>query len=243
LLLHGIQAETRAAWIAWIVLFGLIALFAPKRRLVVIGLVAFPLILMLIRPYVQVIWNNFAETQATFSALSSGNTARMGEDDLIREIGRRAGVAMFYARPVLGGGPGTFLQVKGQFIASGPKYEQFGPFNSWLLLLAEMGILTTAATGLAVLIPLTISVKLLLKTRNEVNWLAFSFSLGVLGMAIHLYFISAMYSFFWFYVSLAIASARLAKHSALDTQDTPVTVSLLNKISPLNGASFTPQKL
>ena len=144
--------------------------------------------------------------------LNGGSYATVSSDDRLRLLARDAGLRMFQARPIFGWGANRFDFLKPSFVGGDVSKEAVypGTFNSWLLMLVEMGGIGVLA-GLAVsLTPLVGSWFLLRRKRSEINTLAFGFALGVLGLVIHLLFIDLMFSFYWMHVAIALAALRLA---------------------------------
>ncbi len=214
LLLHGIAYETRSAWIVWSVMLVFITTrltFQRWARFLPLLVIVFSLIGFY---YLDRLQANWQQTQQTLTATLSGEDTRMSSDDRIRVYAQEAGLAMFRERPIVGWGPNMFITLKPQFVqASNKEARLTGAFSGWLTVLSEMGLLGVFALVAAVTIPL-FRTWLLFRRRGsqeqeELKWLAFGFALGAFGMAIHLFFISLMYSFYWFHVGLALAAARL----------------------------------
>jgi len=218
LVLHGVLLQTRAAWIAWVLILLLLALRLPFRRWgrylpLVIGLLGLAAFF-----YAGTLQANFEQTQQTLNATLEGDDAQMNSDDRIRLLAQQAGLAMFSERPLFGWGPNMFSHLKPEFVTESSK-EARNPnaFNSWLLILAEMGLVGVLPAALAALLPLLLVWRLLGRSapaeQRERQWLAFGFALGAFGLAVHLLFIGLMYSFYWLHVGLAWAAVRLAfKH-------------------------------
>jgi O-antigen ligase len=210
LILHGVEFQTRAAWLAWIIMLIFITSCLSWRRLGRLMFLLVPIIALLLFPYLSLFVKNLEQTQQTMTALSNENTSSINKDDLIREVGLRAGMVMFRERPLLGWGPGLYTSLLRQYSFGSERSFALGAFNAWLISLTEIGLFGVLATLALVLTPLWISWRQLRKTQNDYKWLAFAFVLSMLGLAIHLLFISLMYSFFWVHLGLALAGARLA---------------------------------
>ncbi len=207
---HGILNETRAGWLTWLVLLLAVGSRLPMKHLVRLS----PLILivgsLLIISYSQVLKSNISETSATLQGLKEEDQSLVGSDDRIRLLAYDAGVRMFHAKPVLGWGPNLYVTLKPAFVADSSKEAKFlGAFNSWLILLTEMGLVGLTCGALISLAPFAITWYMMYKQPTEINGLAFGFALGALGLAIHLLFIDLMFSFYWVHIGLALAAAGL----------------------------------
>jgi O-antigen ligase len=209
LILHGVQFQTRAAWLAWIIILIILIGCLPARRFVKLIFLVVPITILLLWPYASLFINNLEQTQLTVTALAGETSTSISEDDLIREVGLRAGLAMFREHPIVGWGPGLYASLLGQYSSGNDRSLALGAFNAWLISLAETGVIGVIATLSLVLTPLWISWKQLRRTQNDYKWLALAFALGVVGLAVHLLFISQMFSFFWVHLGLALTGARL----------------------------------
>lgn len=216
LILRGIEFQTRSAWIAWFFMLIVLITRVPLNRLMKWSVLALPVLILMLWSFRVVIENNLEQTQNTLSSISGTSDQSMNDDDFIREVGRQSGLAMFRASPLLGVGPGMLMPLKAEFSPYGSLYLKFGTFNAWLTILAENGLLGVSASLLIVLAPLGMSWLQTSKKPNDSTWLAFAFALGVFGFAIHLFFISLMFSFFWMHVGLALAAVRLAYLDRID---------------------------
>lgn len=215
LVLHGVLYQTRAAWIAWALILLLLALRLPFYRWgrylpLVIGLLGLAAYF-----YAGTLQANFEQTQTTLTATLEGGDAQMDSSDRIRLLAQQAGLAMFGERPLFGWGPDMFRRLKPEFVTETSKEARDpGAYNSWLLVLAEMGLVGVFPAALAALLPLLLAWRSLGRpaspARREVQWLAFGFALGAFGLAVHLLFIGLMFSFYWLHVGLAWAAVRLA---------------------------------
>lgn len=215
LVLHGVLLQTRAAWLTWILFLLLLALRLPFRRwarylplvILLLGLAAYF--------YAGTLQANFEQTQTTLTATLAGDEAQMNSSDRIRLLAQQAGLAMFHERPLFGWGPNMYTHLKPEFVTERSKEARNpGAYNSWLLVLAEMGLVGIFPAALAALLPLLLAWRSLGRpaspARREVQWLAFGFALGAFGLAFHLLFIGLMFSFYWAHVGLAWAAVRLA---------------------------------
>lgn len=218
LLIHGVRYETRAAWLAWaimlLVLFSCVNWQRWLRFMPVILIVA----AVSVAVYGTRIELNYAETSTTIlAAFGKSNYSTITPDDRLRLLARDAGLRMFQARPIFGWGANRFDFLKPIFVGESSKEADYpGAFDSWLILLAEMGLVGVAVGVIVSLAPLGISWLLILrKQKSEAAILAFGFSLGVLGLAIHLLFIDLMFSFYWIHVALALSALALATEKKL----------------------------
>ncbi len=215
LVMHGVLLQTRAAWITWILFLLLLALRLPLRH----WARYLPLVTLLLGLagyfYLGTLQANFEQTQTTLTATLAGDDAQMNSGDRIRLVAQQAGLAMFHERPLFGWGPNMYNHLKPEFVTGTSKEARHpNAFNSWLLVLAEMGLVGIFPAALAALLPLLLAWRSLGRpaspARREVQWLAFGFALGAFGLAFHLLFIGLMFSFYWAHVGLAWAAVRLA---------------------------------
>jgi O-antigen ligase len=213
LVYHGILYQTRGGWLAWIAMAIFIGFQTRGRSRVTfaVGIVGISLMGWLF--FSGVIRSNLAQTELSLQA-ALGNTSYdfTNQDDVARLVAGDAGLRMFYARPVFGWGPGAYTRLKPAFIINytGKQADYPGAFNSWLISLAEGGLIGTVVALAVFLLPLPLTWRALLKVRNPTTTLAFAFAVGVLGLSIHLTFIDLMYSFAWAHAGLALAASRLA---------------------------------
>jgi len=228
LVLHGVWMQTRAAWLAWLLMLVALALRLPLRR----WARYLPLVLLLFGAtgyfYLNTLQANWQQTQNTLTAVTEAEEDQIGSDDRIRLLAQQAGLAMFKEKPLLGWGPGMYSHLKPEFVTETSKEARNqGAFNSWLLALTETGLLGALAAALAALLPLLVIWRRLSlpapPQQREVQWLAFAFALGAFGLAVHLLFIGMMFSFFWLHVGLAWAGARLATQSPAVAPDTKLS--------------------
>ncbi len=212
MLVHGIQYETRGAWLSWLLVLPIILNRIPLKGwvrfipvILFVGLITFSI-------YAAVIDFNYNQAEIAIRAGlgQTDYTDVVSKDDRFRLMVRDLGIRMFWERPLLGWGANTFIFLQRQFATSETELLFSGAFNAWLALLVEMGLMGALA-GLAIsLAPLAITWSALRKQKNKNAELAFGFALGVLAMVIHLLFIDLMFSFYWAHVALALAAARLA---------------------------------
>lgn len=208
-LLRGIEFQTRAAWIAWVVVLLFIFIRIPLPKVLNWGVVLLPIVVLTLWAFQDVIASNLSQTQGTLLAIRESDVSTMNKDDFIREVGREAGLAMVRARPILGWGPGMFQKLKTGFNPYGNLYSDFGTFNAWLTILAENGTVGLLAALLPILTPSVICLRKVGKKPGATYWLAFAYALSVLAFSIHLLFISLMYSFFWVHVGLSLSAVRI----------------------------------
>lgn len=211
LFIHGIEYQTRAAWLAWALMLILILSRVSWTRwirfvpiVIVIGLITAVF-------YGSVIQDNYRQTSYTVTAAFGGNYSITSSDDRLRLLARDAGWRMFEARPVFGWGANRFDFLKPAFVEGTSKEADHpGAFDSWLIVLAEMGLFGLIASMMASLTPLISTWFLLRKRHTQITGLAFGFALGVFCLVIHLIFIDLLFSFYWIHVGLALAATRLA---------------------------------
>lgn len=212
LVIHGVQYETRAAWLSWlIILLALVSIVHWERwlRFLPIVLIMATIAILI---YGSRIEFNYRETATTMQVvLNGGSYSTVSSDDRLRLLARDAGLRMFQARPAFGWGANRFDFLKPNFVGGDLSKEAVypGTFNSWLLMLVEMGALGVLAGLIVSLTPLVGSWFLMRKKRTEINTLAFGFALGVLGLVVHLFFIDLMFSFYWIHVAIGLAALRL----------------------------------
>lgn len=172
LLIHGIQYQTRAAWLAWLVMLLVIISRAPLRRwgrfiplLIIVGLIAGI-------SYGAMIIANYQQTNSTiFAAFGQTNYATINPDDRLRLLAKDAGLRMFRARPLFGWGANSFNFLKPLYVSDPTTKEAMypGAFNSWLTMLVEIG-LVGLLSGLAIsLAPLVITWVVLQKQQRVAN--------------------------------------------------------------------------
>lgn len=208
---HGLLLETRGAWLAWLCIAVVIGLQSTTRaRLsLILGLAILSGVLLLL--FGDRIEANVSQTRASLQAAEEGDYININPDDLIRLVARNAGLRMFQERPVFGWGPNAYVSLKPLFVNyTGKAADLPGAFNSWLISLVEWGVIGTTVVLVVFLLPLFQSWKYAKLDRTLTNRLAFSFSLGVLALSIHLLFIDLFYSFVWAHVGLALTASRFA---------------------------------
>ncbi len=213
--------EARAGLIAQAAMF-LVALLAfPARRSVFfLGLFA-ALIFAMAVLFPEQIQRGLDQTIGTLQAVEteSIDELSMSSDDLARMVARNAAMDMYRQRPFTGWGPNTYVALKTEFaIAPSTKYiigregGALGAFNSWLMVLAEMGVFSTLVMAAIYLLPLPIAWRQVRANKTSpAARLAFAYALGLAGLAVHLYFIDLIYGTFeWLFVALAWAAVRIA---------------------------------
>jgi O-antigen ligase len=162
----------------------------------------------------QIIERNKSQTQTTISSFfgKEKDRSKIDKADQVRLYARDAGLRMFKQSPFVGLGPNTYVSMKPKFF-TGPSYLVWktteGAFNAWIIILAEMGLIGILATGIISVTPILLSLSALRKFRDDLGYLVFSFSLGLIGILIHLFFIDLFYSFAWTYIGLALASTNI----------------------------------
>lgn len=209
---HGFLLETRSAWLAWMAMAAMLGLRAPgwKKFVLIFGASLLASVIFLV--FGESITANLNQTRISLEVASGEiSISEINSDDLIRLVARDAGLRMFYARPIFGWGPNTYIRLKPQFLTYfGKASELPGAFNAWLIALAEWGLVGTTGAMLVFFFPLGASWFYLNKNPTLISYLALAFALAVLGMGIHLLFIDLMYSLVWAHLGLALAAARLA---------------------------------
>lgn len=212
LVFHGVLFETRAAWVAWILLIIILLTRLPLRRWIPFVLFVAILLSVISLANMDVIQRNFAQTQRLLTGLSEGDVGTLSNSDQTRRFALEEGLTMFYEHPILGWGPNMFSYLKPLFVTeNNPRASDRGAFNAWLKVLVDMGLVGVSLSALMVVYPL-LQIRLNLKnakSQAELNWIAFGFTLGTFGLAVHLLFIDAMFSFYWIHVGLALAATRL----------------------------------
>jgi O-antigen ligase len=221
IVVFSIYLQSRAGWIALLVMLGLAILVMHPRKIgYVLG--SLLLVIMLAWFYKGIVQTNVSQTVETVVSLveqpqGSIEEGMISPDDLIRVVARDAAQRMIEQRPWTGWGPGMFPLLKPAFAEGpskysvGPNGEVAGAFNAWLMLLAEMGIPITLVVAIIFLLPLFIIARALFtKSDRPIKALAFAFALGVVGLSIHLLFIDLLYgSFVWLQLGLALAALRV----------------------------------
>jgi O-antigen ligase len=216
-----ITFECRAGWLAGLVM--IIVVFATYRSFrpkFVLALASIFVLSSFI--YWDVIGENVAKTKSAVVAFfDSETTEPITGEDRARLIARDAGIRMFREHPILGWGPNIYVSIKPQF-SVGPESMVSddsikGAFDSWLVVLAEMGLFGLLAVGAIFLTPIFISWNRLRIEARGLSHLGFAYSLGLVGIALHLFFIDLLYSFAWTHLAIALSAARLnseLKHSS-----------------------------
>ncbi len=212
LVAHGMQYQTRAGWLAWVVI--VLVLFARLRgkRWMSFSVLIVALGVVLSVLYADIVMENWTNTRLAVQAFveqRSEKTKQSGDDLRVQRF--EAGWAMFLERPVLGWGPNQYhSQILLRKVA-GDRNEGAGAFNSWLIYLVDFGIVGTVLVMVAFLLPLFIIWRALGAHRsNETVYLTFGFALGALALTVHLFFIDLPYSFAWIHAGLALTAARIA---------------------------------
>jgi O-antigen ligase len=210
LVVDMVLTETRAAWFAAAIV-GVIAISQARlsRRLITVLIIGAVGVTMSFT-FEGVFERNISATQAAINALEgSGDSTDVVSGDRVRLVARDAGVRMFLARPILGWGPTLFADIKPSFAAGPTRYAIGSGFNSWLVLLDEMGLVGALVVGFAFVTPVLATYVQLRRRRDEISYLGFAFALGVAGLCIHLLFIDLLYSsFVWFHLALTMAFVR-----------------------------------
>lgn len=211
LITHGLQYQTRAGWLAWMVVALVLFARLRGRRWLSFGAVLVALAAVGSVLYADIVAENWANTRFAiqgFLERRPEETTQSGDDLRVQRF--EAGWAMFLERPVLGWGPNQYhSQILSRKVA-GDRNEGAGAFNSWLIYLVDFGLLGTSLAMTAFLLPLfTIWRVLGAQSSNETVYLAFGFVLGALALTVHLFFIDLPYSFAWLHAGLALAAARI----------------------------------
>ena len=216
---HGLLYQTRAGWLAWVGMIFAIGLQARSRSRIALIAGAASLVALGLVVFADTIDANLAQSRITAEAfLGEQSYSTVASDDLIRLVARDAGWHMFLQRPILGWGSNSYSRLKPAFVNyKGREANDPGAFNAWLIALVEWGIMGTAVVALIFLLPIWLSMRSLKKVQDKTTLLAFAFSLGTLGIAIHLFFIDLLYSFAFATAGLALAAARIALDSTRES--------------------------
>jgi O-antigen ligase len=220
IIIQAILYEARAGIIAEVTMIALALLGLPSRRvlyLVMLGALLIPIILFNFDVLVTRNVNQSLETLQT-AQTENINENEIDPSDLLRLVSANAAWDMYRQRPLTGWGPGMYPILKPQVALGNKKYTIgesgaiTGAFNSWLTLLAEMGVISTGEVAILFFLPFLLAFRMVHKVpRTSASYLAFGYSLGLVGLGIHLYFIDLIYSSFaWIFVGLAWASLRIA---------------------------------
>lgn len=211
LVTHGLQYQTRAGWLAWMVVALVLFARLRGRRWLSFGtlIVAFGAVSSVL--YADIVAENWANTRFAIQAFIEQRpeeTKQSGDDLRVQRF--EAGWDMFLERPVLGWGPNQYhSQILLRKVA-GDRSKGAGAFNSWLIYLVDFGVVGTALAMAAFMLPLFVTWRALGAQRsNEAVFLAFGFALGALALTVHLFFIDLPYSFAWFHAGLALAAAQI----------------------------------
>lgn len=225
LVTHGLQYQTRAGWLAWMVVALVLFARLRGRRWLSFGalIVAFGAVSSVL--YADIVAENWANTRFAIQAFVGENpdlATQSGDDLRVQRF--EAGKGMFLERPVLGWGPNQYHSQVILRKVVGDRNVGAGAFNSWLIYLVDFGIVGTALAMAAFVLPLLILWRALGAQRsNEAVFLAFGFALGALALTVHLFFIDLPYSFAWFHAGLALAAARIGMDALLQQNRTPQT--------------------
>lgn len=223
LVLHGIQYQTRAAWLAWVIVVALVFMrVQSEKRAVLIAMAVLAFTVMLLR-YGDILSENLKDTENVIAAVRTGDQDRAtgsGGGDALRIRAQNIAWDLFKTRPLTGWGPGSFSVYSP--LIGGVKAPE-AAFNSWLQSLAELGLIGTLPAAGAFALPLVVTWRAVRRYPDEVHLLAFGFALASAAIAIHLLFISLFYSFAWFHAGLALAAARLSLKDQRRTTGQAVT--------------------
>jgi O-antigen ligase len=207
--------ETRAAWIACILMLVLIFMRTRPSLLLATAAVSLLGLAMITVAFGDILQRNLAQTQNTIGALQGFVLDTASPDDRIRLAAEEAGLNMIRAKPWFGWGPNLFPLLKREFVVADTKALTGTSFNSWLLWMAEMGILGVLPVILTFVAPFVIILRQS-RSRNS-NYLAYAFSVGVMGLVSHLFFINMLYSFVWLNVGLVWAASRIVEELKVNT--------------------------
>jgi O-antigen ligase len=208
--------QTRAAWLAIVVILVLLTILLP-RRAVLIGMIAV-LGGIALFSYRDVIKQNILETQSSVTALRINSLKPAGEDDRIRLVSLQVGKHLFQERPILGWGPNIFPDLIKRTANAPEKYVTGGAFNSWLMLFAETGLVGGLPVMLAFAFPIIYIILRFNSVPGDIRYLYLAFAMGLLATAIHLLFIDLMYtSQVWLHLGLTMAGVQAIKLSNLVT--------------------------
>lgn len=211
LVVHGLQYQTRAGWLAWMVVALVLFARLRGRRWFSFGVLIVALGAVSSVLYADIVAENWANTRFAIEAFVGKDPELATQSgDNLRVERFEAGWDMFLERPVLGWGPNQYhSQIFSRRVA-GDRHEGGGAFNSWLIYLVDFGLLGTSLVMATFVLPLLLTWRALGAHRsNETVFLAFGFALGALALSVHLFFIDLPYSFAWFHAGLALAAARV----------------------------------
>lgn len=209
---HGLLLETRAAWISWMTIIFLIGFLSSTKIKLAILIGVSMISGVVFYFFSEKIETNFNQTRKTIeTTLEDTRISRMNPDDQIRLIANQAGIKMFKEKPIYGWGPNAYSKLKPKYAGSRLKAARLpGAFNSWLIIIAEMGILGLLSILYSVTYPIFQSIKYVRKIPSLLKSITFGFALSVLCLSIHLFFIDLFYSFVWAHIGLALSATRIA---------------------------------
>ena len=211
LVTHGLQYQTRAGWLAWMVVALVLFARLRGRRWLSFSVLFIASGAVLSVLYADIVAENWANTRFAIQAFVEQRpeeTKQSGDDLRVQRF--EAGWDMFLERPVLGWGPNQYHSQILLRKVPGDRSKGAGAFNSWLIYLVDFGVVGTALAMAAFVLPLFVTWRALGAQRsNEAVFLAFGFALGALALTVHLFFIDLPYSFAWFHAGLALAAARI----------------------------------
>ena len=215
LVTHGLQYQTRAGWLAWMVVALVLFARLRGRRWLSFSVLFIASGAVLSVLYADIVAENWANTRFAIQAFVEQRpeeTKQSGDDLRVQRF--EAGWDMFLERPVLGWGPNQYHSQILLRKVPGDRSKGAGAFNSWLIYLVDFGVVGTALAMAAFVLPLFVTWRALGAQRsNEAVFLAFGFALGALALTVHLFFIDLPYSFAWFHAGLALAAARIGVNS------------------------------
>jgi len=226
LVAHSLILQTRASWLAWVVIVLITFLYSRGRQRAALGKLLFALGLVGFVLFADIVIDNWANTKNAVMAFFERRPELVTQSgDELRVQRFEAGWSMFLEKPVLGWGPNQFhSQILLRKIA-GDRSTGEGAFNSWLIYLVDFGILGTSLTLMAFILPVALTGRTLrAHPANVTVKLAFGFALSALALAVHLLFIDLFYSFAWFYAGLALAATRISLETVVPGAKSPSAV-------------------
>ncbi len=211
LVYHGVLYQTRAGWLVWILMAAIVGWQTRGYARLVFAFGVMSLALGVAIFFSNEVSVNIEETQSTVRAVFGETSySSASSDDRIRLLAYDAGLRMFSVRPILGWGPGAYFRLKPEFVRYiGKESNAIGAFDSWLIVMTEMGLVGMGIVLALFLLPMPLTGYIMNSHRNLGTMLAFAFALGALGLSIHLLFIDLLYSFAWVHAGLALAASRL----------------------------------
>jgi len=218
---HGLLYQSRAGWLAWVVMLTVFIFRMRLGRTVRLILIIGVAVVFAVTQFSDVLETNWLSTQTAWQAFVSED-ADLAYDsgDRGRIVLQEAALEFFKVRPFTGWGPGVYrISSREQYLPIVGSGAAGSVFNAWLLSLADMGLLTTLLIMGLFLTPIWIVWRSPVKKQDEISILCFGFAVGVVGLVVHLFFIDLLYSFVYFIVGLALAATEVLRRQMNVKQD------------------------